>query len=379
MKILRLKKITLIIIVLFISISFIREQISLSELEKFKPLTSITERVHSKNYEITSINGTLPVLYDSIKNQFYLKNKSGLTKLDNQGNVMFSDDLLHEKSYISTLDYNNFIPFVFTSKGVYDFSGKELIFMPFEEKLNVKTELNNSNFKSIFEKKYNSADLVIYGNEIGNETTKFRIYFRVDNKWILLLSQKGDYNQFRQPETFTKNTNPTAQIDYSKFSSKFSNKKLIALKDNQSGFYTAKERDGNLNNYFTKNLNEPELDYQTTNEFKMVAVKNKSTYGLPDWMNHTFFKLAYFELNYNNEQLFFKGNTIKYNALANEYTDVDFYLYELPKNMRAKTKVAFIDFGNYSGIAIDPKTNYLEPQIENTGIFIIKPTNRSYR
>ncbi|APU11084.1 hypothetical protein A5M85_12565 [Cellulophaga lytica] len=74
MKILKLKKITLIIIILFVSISFIREQISLKKLENFKRLTSPLERVRSKNYEITSIKGTLPILYDSIKNQFYLKN-----------------------------------------------------------------------------------------------------------------------------------------------------------------------------------------------------------------------------------------------------------------------------------------------------------------
>ncbi|MEP0212065.1 MAG: hypothetical protein ABJD66_02540 [Cellulophaga sp.] len=379
MKILRLKKITLITIILFVSISFIREQISLKKLENFKILTSSIERVRSKNYEITPIIGTLPILYDSIKNQFYLKNEKGLTKLDNQGNVMFSDDLSNEKSYISTLDYNNFIPFVFTSKGVYDFSGKELIFMPFEEKLNIKNELSNSNFKSIFEENYNSADLVVYGNEIEDETAKFRIYFRVDKKWILLLSQKGDYNQFRYPETFKKNANTTAQIDYSKFSSKFSNKKLIALKDNQRGLYSAKERDRNLNNYSTVVLKESKLDYKTTNELKMVAIKNKSYYGLPAWMNHTFFKLAYFELNYKNEQLFFKGNTFKYNLVSNEITNKDFYLFELPKNMRDKTKVAFLDIKKYTGVEVDPRTNYLEPQIENTGIFIIKPITKNQR
>ncbi|MDO6492446.1 MULTISPECIES: hypothetical protein [unclassified Cellulophaga] len=377
MKILRLKKITLITIILFVSISFIREQISLKKLENFKILTSSIERVRSKNYEITPIKGTLPILYDTIKNQFYLKNEKGLTKLDNQGNVMFSDDLSNEKSYISTLDYNNFVPFVFTSKGVYDFSGKELIFMPFEEKFNIKSELSNSNFKSIFEENYNSADLVIYGNEIEDETAQFRIYFRVDKKWILLLSQKGDYNQFRYPETFKKNANTTAQIDYSKFSSKFSNKKLIALKDNQRGLYSAKERDRNLNNYSTVVLKESKLDYKTTNELKMVAIKNKSYYGLPAWMNHTFFKLAYFELNYENEQLFFKGNTFKYNLVSNEITNKDFYLFELPKNMRDKTKVAFLDIKKYTGVEVDPRTNYLEPQIENTGIFIIKPINKN--
>ena len=372
-----LSKIIFITIVLFVSISVITEQIALKKLENFKSLTSPLERVHSKNYEITPIKGSLPILYDSIKNQFYLKNEKGLTKLDNQGNVMFFDDLSNEKSYISALDYNNFIPFVFTSKGVYDFSGKELVFMPFEEKINIKNELSNRNFKSIFEKKYNSADLVIYGNEIEDETAQFRIYFRVDNKWILLLSQKGDYNQFRYPETFKKNANTTAQIDYSKFSSKFSNKKLIALKDNQRGLYSAKEKDRNLNNYSTVVLKESKLDYKTTKELKMVALKNKSYYGLPAWMNHTFFKLAYFELNYNKEQLFFKGNTIIYNELANEITNKDFYLFELPKDMRDKTKVAFLDVKNYTGIAVDPRTNYLEPKIENTGIFIIKPINKN--
>ncbi|EWH10950.1 hypothetical protein KLA_16115 [Cellulophaga geojensis KL-A] len=362
---------------LFVSISFIREQISLKKLENFKRLTSPLERVRSKNYEITSIKGTLPILYDSIKNQFYLKNEKGLTKLDNQGNVMFSDDLSSEKSYISTLDYNNFIPFVFTSQGVYDFSGKELIFMPFEEKLNIKNELSNSNFKSIFEENYISADLVVYGNEIEDETAQFRIYFRVDNKWILLLSQKGDYNQFKHPETYNKNANTTAQIDYSKFSSKFSNKRLIALKDSQRGLYSAKERDRNLNNYSTVVLKESKLDYKTTNKLKMVAIKNNSYYGLPDWMNHTFFKLAYFELNYKNEQMFFKGNTFKYREVSSEVTNKDFYLYELPKGMRNKTKVAFLDIRNYTGIAIDPRMKYLEPQIENTGIFIIKPINKN--
>ena len=108
--------------------------INLSTADIFRPKSyknfkGLLDTVQSKNYEIVLIDGDFPILYDSIKNEFYLSNKNGLTKIDANGNILFKANLSAEK-YTTVFDFENFTPYVFTDRGVYDFTGDNLKYIP---------------------------------------------------------------------------------------------------------------------------------------------------------------------------------------------------------------------------------------------------------
>ncbi|WP_268846639.1 hypothetical protein [Flavobacterium aestivum] len=348
------------------------------EYQNFKGLQ---DTVQSDNYEIVSANGGFPILYDSIQNEFYLANNKGLTKIDAKGNIMISADLSKEK-YTSVFDFANFAPYVFAENGVYDFSGNELKYFTFSKTLNGKNEMSNADFKTIFEKLYGDAQLVIYetGRNIDSERNCFPMYFKVNNEWILLFSQK-DEHRFTHQLSLEQN-DIIGQIDFENFPAKFSDKRLMVLKDNKNGIYSTKQdgqiiNDEYLKTYYTQILKEQKLDYQTTNEVKIVSHKKESYHytgdywDLPDWINPTFLNTAYYQLAYNTDKLYFKEKAIKY--YLNAKCRNDLYLYELPINLRKNTKVVFINYGLDLGSKMDCNTGTIEPIIKNTGIYMIRP------
>ena len=145
-----MKKIYIIFLVLIISfVAFLDRctTINITTADVFRPnsyqkFKELPQNPQSQNYEIVLAEGDFPVLYDSIRNEFYLKNHQGLSKYDASGNLLISNDLKNEK-YTSIFDFSNFIPYVFAEKGVYDFSGKKMIFIPFSKVLNYDNELSN--------------------------------------------------------------------------------------------------------------------------------------------------------------------------------------------------------------------------------------------
>lgn len=376
-----MKKTTIIIITLTILILLFIEKCSLVNIStadifrpnSYKNFKGLLDKVQSENYEIIPITGDFPILFDSIKNEFYLSNKDGLTKIDAQGNVVFTTDLLTEKQ-TSVFDFANFIPYVFSEKGVYDFSGDKLNYIPFSRIENFENEISNTDFKTIFEKYYNTAELVIYDTDrnIEIERACYPMYFKIKNEWILLFSQKGDHR-------FTNDT--IGQRDFKNFPAKFNNKRLMVLKENEYGVYSTKQvgekvDEEYLKTYYSQILKERKLDYQSNNKIQMLSHKKDSYYftgsyfNLPNWVCPSFINTAYFKLTYNNENLFFKEKAVKY------YSDTkcknDLFLYELPLKFRKKSKIAFLDYDLNLGGYMDSLNNIV-PEIKNTGLYLIRP------
>ncbi len=355
--------------------------INLSTADIFRPKSyknfkGLLDTVQSKNYEIVLIDGDFPILYDSIKNEFYLSNKNGLTKIDANGNILFKANLSAEK-YTTVFDFENFTPYVFTDRGVYDFTGDNLKYIPFSKIENLKNEISNFDFKNIFENYYRTAEVVIYDGDrnIDIERDCYPMYFKINNEWILLFSQKGD-------RRFTNDT--IGQRNFESFPPKFSNNRLIVLKDFNNAVYSTKQisekiSDEYLATYIGQILKEQKLDYNSSNSIKMVSHKKDSYYftgsyfDLPDWVSPSSICTAYFELNYNNEKLFFKEKALKY------YSDYksknDLYLYELPQSMRNKSKLAFLDYDLDIGGHMDSLGNVI-PEIKNAGIYLIRPKEK---
>lgn len=355
-----------------------------AEISREKSLNdtlSLMAKPQSEHYEIVPLVGDFPLLYDSLQNEFYVSNKQGLTKYDHLGNLMFSDDLAHEK-YTSVFFFANFSPFVFAENGVYDFSGSKLTYHKFSEVLNSTNQINDQDFKNIFEKYYQTADLVIYDSDrnIENHTETEPIYFRINGKWVLLFAQK-DETRFSHTGSNEIEADTIGQIDFKDFTAKFANKRLMVLKDEESGIYSTKQvgekiDDDYLKMYYTQILKEQKFDYQTTDEVKLIAHQKEKYYftggylDLPDWIAPSFINAAYFKLSYRNESLFFKEKAVKY------FSDLkcknNLYLYELPKHLRSKSKIAFLHYALDLGGFADESEDGIDPIIKNAGLYIVK-------
>lgn len=346
--------------------------------DNFKELSNNPQ---CKSYEIIPARGTFPILYDSIKNEFYLKNSQGLTKYDAFGNVLISNDLEKEK-YTSAFDFANFIPYIFAENGVYDFSGKELVYSAFSKVFNSKNEIGNEDFKSIFEKYYDDAELVVYDTDRNIESDRecYPMYFKIKDQWILLFSQKGD-DRFTHLNNGIMESDTIGQIDFKNNPAKFSNKRLIFLKDYKNKTYSSEKtrediNDQYLDTYFGQILKERKLDYKTNDLIKMLSYKKESYYSggnffnLPSWITPSFINKAYFKLSYHNENLFFRAKAIKY------FNDSKFqnnlFLYELPQNLRKKTDVAFLDYNFNLDEYVNGHISSVDPKIINTGLYLIR-------
>jgi len=384
------KSVIIISIVGLVSLLFVDRctTINLTTADVFRPKSyqyfkKLPQKPQSENYEIVPALGTFPILYNSSKNEFYLKYGQGLTKYDSVGNVIISNDLAKEK-YTSMFDFANFVPYVFAEKGVYDYSGKRLIYSKFANILNAQNELDDKNFKSIFEDNYRRADLVIYdaNRNIDSERDCFPMYFQINNQWILIFSQKGDYRFSHQGNSKIE-TDTIGQIDFLGFPAKFSNQRLIVLKDFQNRIYSINQLgketidDDYLDKYYTQILKEKKLDYQTDAEIKLLSRKKEQYYemgnpfDLPNWISPSFINTAYFRLTYQNEKLFFKAQAVKLSDSRKVQNDM--FLYELPKNLRLKSKLAFLNYVLDIGGYMDSTTGEVEPIIKNAGLYLIKP------
>lgn len=384
-----MKKTTIMLVIAVIFILLFIEKcslINLSTADIFRPkayqnFKGLQDTVQSGDYEIVPIAGDFPILFDSIKSEFYIANNRGLTKIDAQGNVLFSADLLKEKN-TSVFDFANFSPYVFTENGVYDFSGNELKYEAFSKILNVENELSDGNFKTLFEKYYQEAELVLYGTDRNIDFNRdcLPMYFKIKNRWTLLFSQKGDHRFTHQLSLDADDI--IGQIDFENFPAKFSDKRLMVLKDHKNGIYSTQQvgikiDDRYLETYFTQILKEQKLDYRTANKFELLSYKKESYYytgsywNLPKWVAPSFLNTAYFELVYYKEKLFFKEKVIKH--FSNFKCKNELYLYEVPVNLRKKTKVAFIDYDLNIGGHVNDSTGVVDPIIKNAGLYMVRP------
>lgn len=351
-----------------------------SSYENFKALK---DRPQSEHYEIVPAKGDFPVLYDQSQNEFYLSNGQGLTKYDGDGNLIISNDLAHEE-YTSIFDFANFVPYVFAKNGVYDFSGKRLIYYRFSEILNVKNEISDQEFKSIFETYYRTAELVLYDSDRNIEYGRdcYPMYFKIKNRWILLFSKKGDFRFSHQgSDNFENDT--IGQIDFVGFPAKLSNKRLRVLKDAKNGVYSISKlgmeeiTDDYLNKFYTQILPERKMDYGTDDNITLLSHRKDEYYStgnvfsLPNWISPSFMNTGFYELKYNQEKLYFQEKAIK--LFSEKNIQDNLFLYELPKNYRSRSKLAFLHYTLNVGGYMNDSTDLVEPIIKNAGLYIIKP------
>lgn len=352
--------------------------------KKYQNANSLLSTIQSENYEIISIEGDFPILFDSIKNEFYIKNKRGLTKINSQGDIILSENLLSEE-YTSVYDFANFTPYVFSENIVYDFSGDRLIKSNLDKRLNTNNELTENEFKNTFEKMYQTAEIVIYETDrnIDYNRNCFPIYFKINDKWILLYSKKDDY-QFTHSNTQEDYGNIIGQIDYKDFPAKFNHKRLIVLKDIKNGIYSTnlfgeKISDKILNTFFTTILNERKLDYQTNNKSEIISSKKedyssaRSHWILSDLVFPSFLMTAYFQIDYNDETFFIKGKAIKYYG---DQIKNGLYLYEIPKKFRKNIPIAFLHYDPGLGSSKIMSTGITTPNAKGVGLYIIKPKKK---
>lgn len=362
--------------------------INLTTADVFRPSSyqyfkTLVEKPQSKNYEIIPARGSFPILYDHLKNEFYLANGQGLTKYDASGNMILSNDLSHEK-YTSVFDFSNFVPFVFAKNGVYDYSEKKIMYTKFSEILNSNNEMDDVDFRSIFEMYYRNAELVIYenGRNVSRENDHFPMYFKINNRWLLMFSQKGDYRFSHQGNNDIEN-DTIGQIDFLGFPAKFADKRLMVLKDATNGIFSISKlgmeaiSDKYLDTYFTQILKERKEDYQTDDKFKLLSYKKEDYYSsgnifsLPKWVSPSFMLTGYFELTYQNENLYFKEKAIKRSGETKIQNELS--IYELPKKFRTRSKVAFLLYDLNVGGYMNDSTDVVEPIIKNAGLYLIKP------
>ena len=128
------------------------------------------------SYKIEKIDADLPILYDSINNSFYLRNKNGLTKIDGNGNAIISKPLTTEKQ-TSTSDFINYLPYVFSLNGIYDYTGNLCQFRAFKNTINTKQDMDDSSFKTTFENLYKTAEMVVYDTDHLQDPSGFYPYY----------------------------------------------------------------------------------------------------------------------------------------------------------------------------------------------------------
>lgn len=386
-----MKKSTIAIIVILLLVLLFVDRcttFNLTTADIFRPSSynnfkQLSQKPQSKSYEIVPAKGTFPILYNALKNEFYLRNGKGLTKYDALGNVMISNNL-NKEEFTSVFDFLNFVPYVFAKNGVYDYSGKRLIYQKFSKILNANNELNDNDFKFIFETNYRNADLVIYDSDRNIEREKecFPMYFRIKNEWILMFSQKGD-DRFSHQQSDEIENDTIGKIDFLGFPAKFSNQGLTVLKDVENGIFSIRQlgmeaiSDQYLDTYYTQILKERKDDYQTDDKFKLLSHKKDDYYSsgnvfsLPSWVSPSFMLTGFFRLTYQNENLYFKEKALKLNGDIKVQNDLS--IYELPKKFRTKSKVAFLLYDLNIGGYMNDSTDVVEPIIKNAGLYLIKP------
>ncbi len=377
-------KITISVIILFFLDQCTLINITTSDI--FKPSyyinsKQLSQKITSEKYELVPVNGTFPVLFDSIKNEFYVKNENGLIKYDSVGNIIISADL--PKEYSSTSEFENFIPYVIVEKGVYDFTSDKLVYKELSKILNFKNEMSEQEFNDAFEKNYKAADIVIYDSEFYVEHKRMctPMYFRIGGNWTLLYSKTDAYRYTHQDNQGIDDI-IIGRVDHMDFPAKFNNTGLTVLKDNKNGIYSTiqnveKVTDEYFQTFVKLKLNEENFNYSTSNEVSLASRKKESFdndkyyLGIPSFIAPDFINIGYYKIEFNNENLYFKEKALK--QFGHLKCTTETYLYEVPTRFRKKTKVAFLYYGLDLGGNYDSSTGVTDQIIKNNGLYIIRP------
>jgi hypothetical protein len=311
------------------------------DYSKYKSLKDVP---NSKNYEIIPIDADFPIFYDSIQNVFYLTKdySSGLCRIDGQGNIIYRDSLLGKEDN-SLMDFENHSYFVFTKKGVYDYSQKNIKLEKMDTVINKDQNVNEGEWDEIFEDLYKHAKIVIYESDrLGFEKCECSpIYFKMKDRWILLYTRGYE----SRLTSMNMDLNSTyGKVNFTKFPAKFP--KLILLKDSYSNVYSSRnlEDDKYFKTYFSITLDEEKLDYEEGTNINMDFYEKDDYYSLgnpfdlPRWMLSTYIGTAYYSVQLKNENVYIKEKEIKYKGNVKN----NFSCFEVPSKFKNRAKVNFL-------------------------------------
>lgn len=279
-------------------------------------------------------------------------------KIDSAGNNVF-EFKSNEKDPFKFVEAIN--GFVIGANSIYDFSSEDPVALPFSEVLNRDENISPKNWEKIFEQKYLSADIVLYGwhTDLANAQC---VYFRNEGKWTKLY-------------TFLNAGPMYVYAEGSKIECKIKNKKIPHkwqeehyLKDLAKATYSneLRQTDEYITPYNSDFSFFPDqaLQYKPKGELKILAF-SKETYTTEGYYNpgipNTFYGTAYYELHVAEDVLSFKTVAYKNNGIG-EKPQSDIYIFSLPSNFADKSEVVFLTY--------DYSTNFHENK--KKGAYVIK-------
>ncbi|MCX3266638.1 hypothetical protein OQZ29_17910 [Pedobacter agri] len=251
--------------------------------------------------------------------------------------------------------------FVIGADGIYDFSAVKPLSLPFNEVLNRDKNLAPKEWEQIFEQKYSTADIVLYGWHTDLENAQC-VYFRNDGKWTKLYTFLNAGPMY----VYAEGSKIECKIKGRKIPHKWHEEHF--LKDPARATYSNELR--HTDDYITPYNSDfsffPDqaLKYEAFGALKTLAF-SKETYTTEGYYNpgipNTFYGTAYYELNVHNEVFNFKTVGYKHNGIG-AITQSDIYLFGLPLNFANKSDVGFL--------AYDYSTNFHENG--KKGIYVIR-------
>lgn len=332
---------------------------------KYKTFPQLDNDLHWGKFSMyrATETGNVNIRYFPQNNFFLLSNfgTNGyfhVIKINSVGNNVF-ELKFDEKDPFKFVEAINC--FVIGADGIYDFSADKPVALPFTEVLNRDKNIAPKQWEQIFEQKYSTADIVLYGwhTDLANAQC---VYFRNEGKWTKLY-------------TFLDAGPMYVYAEGPKIECKINNKKIPHkwqeehfLKDVAKATYSNELR--HTDDYITPYNSDfsffPDqaLQYKSKGEIKTLAF-SKETYTTEGYYNpgipNTFYGTGYYELNLDNNVLNFKTVAYKHNGIG-ESTQSDIYLFSLPLNFADKSEVVFLTY--------DYSTNFHENG--KKGVYIIK-------
>ncbi len=279
-------------------------------------------------------------------NFFLLDGFRYLKKLDGNGNEIAYIKI--NKTDDEHIILSDFTHYLFSKNGVYDLSEENIKEVLFKKVINQDRALKHKAWLKLFDEYYNKAQVVVYGNE---QYHNFPIYFRIENEWIKLFTEKG--------EPRTKGVDGLMLKGYP---AKFT--RTVILKDPlkkvfsntfEEGWGHLYEKGDSIKNYTFK--------YSNTSKIKPLFYRKEKIDDLFAYtpIPNSIFGTAYYQLKVKNDILSFKAKTSKliFRGLENHFN-----WYILPDTCFQNTDVSFLNLlspsdyqqsGNSNGLYIIKK------------------------
>lgn len=293
----------------------------------------LEEEPSSESYILERLMGSFTpmITYDASNNYYLLQfAREKFEKRDAKGRLMFS------LAYKKDMDYADFSGFVFSEEGVYDFRKKDIFLESFKEIMNKNQEMDDEEWKSLYETFYKKATTVVYGETFSYPDKGFKMYFLIDNEWICLFTPKNRRHYIR---------GGIAHQDRDLFPAKYET--LVLLKDERNNIFsnTVDEDDTHSkagNDHYTKEYTS-RLNIDIVSTWKSGHAETMGLLPIPT----AYDELVYYKLNINSEHIKFKESAMNY-ILGERETYIN--IYQVPDDYIKNTEVYFLEYKYLSNL-----------------------------